>query len=93
MFTVPNDKVLFCCRYTSGGRRLRLDRLVVVLVKELVPQQLARRSLARRLAAEKVARNQRFTGRPLNLPPTPGMPLAFHEVCMHMFLYSPVWCI
>lgn len=52
-----------------------------MLVKEVIPQQLSRRQLARQLAAEREKRRKLFVGRPLHLPLTAGTPLAFYEVC------------
>lgn len=73
--------VLGILRYASGGRLPRLDCLVVAMTKEIIPDILTRRQLNRNLAADRDTRHKLFTGRPLNLPLTPGVPLAFIQVC------------
>jgi len=55
------------------------------MTKEIIPEILTRRELNRQLAADRDTRHKLFTGRPLNLPLTPGVPLAFIQVCLLYF--------
>lgn len=60
----------------NGGRRLRLDGLVVVLVTHIVPFILLRRQLEREYAAFRKQRHERFTGAP-PAPQPQQTPLAY----------------
>jgi hypothetical protein len=73
----------FACilrRFTTGGHRARLDLVVYKLVKEVIPFLLSRLAITRQLAADREARKDLYSGRPIQLPLTCGMPLAFFQV-------------
>lgn len=67
-------------RFTTGGHRARLDLVVYKLVKEVIPFLLSRLAITRQLAADRKARKDLYSGRPLQLPLTSGIPLAFFQV-------------
>lgn len=62
----------------SGGHRLRLDELVVVLIKHVVRFLLARRQLQRQLEIQKLQRHVQYTGSAPTQSPA-EIPLAFYQ--------------